>query len=117
MRTVRLLVGLLFLGVLASYLLLAGELVEEAQWGSVATLGVLGLAWVRLGGRPKPVRAPAQAAPTPIQDAAPEAVSETSEEALEAPAPVRQESPATLAERKRLKVEAAKAAQAEALAA
>ena len=117
MRTVRLLVGLLFLGVLASYLLLAGELVEEAQWGSVATLGVLGLAWVRLGGRPKPVRAPAQAAPTPIQDAAPEAVSETTEEALEAPAPVRQESPATLAERKRLKVEAAKAAQAEALAA
>ena len=55
MRTLRMLVGLLFLGVLASYLLLAGELVEEAQWGTVGALGVLGLAWVRLGGAPKPL--------------------------------------------------------------
>ena len=54
MRTLRMLVGLLFLGVLASYLLLAGELVEEAQWGTVGALGVLGLAWVRLGGTPRP---------------------------------------------------------------
>ncbi|MED5498556.1 MAG: hypothetical protein VX845_02655 [Candidatus Thermoplasmatota archaeon] len=117
MRTLRMLVGLLFLGVLASYLLLAGELVEEAQWGTVGALGVLGLAWVRLGGTPRP-QAVAQPAKAAVASASPEAVTETtSDEASETPAPVRAESPATMAERKRLKVQAAKAAQAEALAA
>ncbi|MEC7411212.1 MAG: hypothetical protein VYE08_01115, partial [Candidatus Thermoplasmatota archaeon] len=107
------LVGLLFLGVLASYLLLAGELVEEAQWGTVGALGVLGLAWVRLGGTPRP-QAVAQPAKAAVASASPEAVTETtSDEASETPAPVRAESPATMAERKRLKVQAAKAAQAE----
>ena len=89
MRTLRMLVGLLFLGVLASYLLLAGELVEEAQWGTVGALGVLGLAWVRLGGTPRPqtVAQPSQAA---VASAAQEAVSETvSDDASETPAPVR----------------------------
>ena len=118
MRTVRMLVGLLFLGVLASYLLLAGELVEEAQWGTVGALGVLGLAWVRLGGQPQPARTVEQAASAPVMAASAEATAEATVDVDPAtPAPVRQESPATLAERKRMKVEAAKAAQAEALAA
>ena len=117
MRTLRMLVGLLFLGVLASYLLLAGELVEEAQWGTVGALGVLGLAWVRLGGTPRPQ---AVASTQPVAAAAAvQGDAETAEEVAmdDAPAPVRAESPATMAERKRMKVEAAKAAQAEALAA
>ena len=63
MRTLRMLVGLLFLGVLASYLLLAGELIEEAQWATVGALGVLGLAWVRLGGAP--ARRPLHSLPKP----------------------------------------------------
>ena len=117
MRTLRMLVGLLFLGVLASYLLLAGELVEEAQWGTVGALGVLGLAWVRLGGTPRPQ---AVASTQPVAAAAAvQGDAEAAEEVAmdDAPAPVRAESPATMAERKRMKVEAAKAAQAEALAA
>ena len=117
MRTLRMLVGLLFLGLLASYLLLAGELVQEAQWGAVGALGVLGLAWVRLGGTPRPqaVAHPPQAtaaAATPQPDPQAEA-----DGAPETPEPVQAETPATMAERKRMKVEAAKAAQAEALAA
>ena len=117
MRTIRMLVGLLFLGVLASYLLLAGELVEEAQWATVGALGVLGLAWVRLGGRPKAPRATAQAAPTAVARAAEADGVDIDAPPAEAPEPVREASASTMAERKRRKVEAAKAAQAEALAA
>ena len=118
MRTIRMLVGLLFLGVLASYLLLAGELVEEAQWATVGALGVLGLAWVRLGGRPQAPRVTAQATSTLAASAVAEAdAMESDVSPVEAPEPVRETSTATMAERKRRKVEAAKAAQAEALAA
>ncbi len=119
MGTFRLLVGLAFLGVLAAYLQLAAELTEGMQWGAVATLGLLAIVWVRTGGdmAPAPVgRASVATTMAPVERSIEERVAATEQPALDLPPPVVETSPMTLAERKRAKVEAARAAQAEAMA-
>ena len=111
-------VGLLFLSVLAFYLLTIGSLTEEAKWGFVGAMAVLAFLWVNLA--PKP--APRQQPPRPQTQAASQAVEATEpeieDEDEEMPAPVTADSldGATLRERKLAKIAAAQAAQAAALA-
>jgi hypothetical protein len=110
-------VGLLFLSVLAFYLLTIGSLTEEAKWGFVAAMAVLAFLWVNLAPKPAPRQAPrpqAQAASQPVEVTEPE----IEEEDEELPAPVTADSldGATLRERKLAKIAAAQAAQEAALA-
>ena len=110
-------VGLLFLSVLAFYLLTIGSLTEEAKWGFVAAMAVLAFLWVNLAPKPAPRQAPrpqAQAAPQPVETTEPE----IEDEDEEMPAPVTADSldGATLRERKLAKIAAAQAAQEAALA-
>jgi hypothetical protein len=110
-------VGLLFLSVLAFYLLTIGSLTEEAKWGFVAAMAVLAFLWVNLAPKPAPRQAPrpqAQAASQPVEVTEPE----IEEEYEELPAPVTADSldGATLRERKLAKIAAAQAAQEAALA-
>jgi len=111
-------VGLLFLSVLAFYLLTIGSLTEEAKWGFVGAMAVLAFLWVNLAPNP----APRQQPPRPQTQAASQAVEATEpeieDEDEEMPAPVTADSldGATLRERKLAKIAAAQAAQAAALA-
>jgi len=110
-------VGLLFLSVLAFYLLTIGSLTEEAKWGFVAAMAVLAFLWVNLAPKTAPRQAPrpqAQAASQPVEVTEPE----IEEEDEELPAPVTADSldGATLRERKLAKIAAAQAAQEAALA-
>ena len=112
-------VGLVFLSVLAFYLATVGQLTDEAKWGFVGALTLLGFLWVNLGGapnntpRPRPRRA--EAAQEVIESTAESPESEE-EDDDELPEPVKADSldGATLRERKLAKIAAAQAAQAEA---
>ena len=110
-------VGLLFLSVLAFYLLTIGSLTEEAKWGFVAAMGVLAFLWVNLAPKPAPRQAPrppAQAASQPVETTEPEV--EDEDEDLPAPVTADSLDGATLRERKLAKIAAAQAAQEAALA-
>ena len=112
-------VGLLFLSVLAFYLLTIGSLTEEAKWGFVAAMAVLAFLWVNMAPKPTQQRRPRplpQAESSPVQ--ASETVVEEPEEDDELPAPVTADTldGATLRERKLAKIAAAQAAQESALA-
>jgi hypothetical protein len=112
-------VGLLFLSVLAFYLLTIGSLTEEAKWGFVAAMAVLAFLWVNMAPKPTQQRRPRpqpQAESSPVQ--ASETVVEEPEEEDELPAPVTADTldGATLRERKLAKIAAAQAAQESALA-
>ena len=110
-------VGLLFLSVLAFYLLTIGSLTEEAKWGFVAAMAVLAFLWVNLAPKPAPRQAPrppAQAASQPVETTEPEV--EDEDEDLPAPVTADSLDGATLRERKLAKIAAAQAAQEAALA-
>lgn len=110
-------VGLLFLSVLAFYLLTIGSLTEEAKWGFVAAMAVLAFLWVNLAPKPAPRQAPrpqAQAASQPVETPEPEV--EDEDEDLPAPVTADSLDGATLRERKLAKIAAAQAAQEAALA-
>ena len=110
-------VGLLFLSVLAFYLLTIGSLTEEAKWGFVAAMAVLAFLWVNLAPKPAPRQAPrpqAQAASQPVETTEPEV--EDEDEDLPAPVTADSLDGATLRERKLAKIASAQAAQEAALA-
>jgi hypothetical protein len=113
-------VGLLFLSVLAFYLLTIGSLTEEAKWGFVAAMAVLAFLWVTMAPaqgprhqpRPQTVPASKMAEETEV------GVEEDAEEEDDLPVAVTADTldGATLRERKLAKIAAAQAAQEAALA-
>ena len=114
MNSARLLTAAAFLGLLVFYLLNSGEMTDEANWGSVAFLGFLGFIFIRMGSKKIPSQVITnQIIQTVDED---EQVGVIEEETADIPQVVTSEDNQTLADRKRAKVEAAKAAAAQAMA-
>lgn len=114
MNSARLLTAAAFVGLLVFYLLNSGEMTDEANWGSVAFLGILGFLFIRMGSKKIPANVIASQTIQVVSES--EDIEMAEEDSLDIPQAVTSEDSQTLADRKRAKVEAAKAAAAQAMA-
>jgi len=103
---------------LGFYLSAVGELTDEAKWGSVALMGILAFGWINLGTAPIKQAKPSQNLSPKLVQSEQLIEDELDDEEDDLPEAVVAGSldGATLRERKLAKIEAAAAAQAEAMA-
>jgi len=111
-------VAVMFLSVLGFYLSAVGELTDEAKWGSVALMGILAFGWINLGTAPIKQTKPSQNLSPKLVQSEQLIEDELDDDEDDLPEAVVAGSldGATLRERKLAKIEAAAAAQAEAMA-